>query len=112
MSGSSHYDSQFPSTFGSRPSQNVQPSQSNQNDQDAEAEGDILLSLISKSKGHLMPMTKKFFENNINFGTPFADETKTALKQHMVDFLNYENQLKMQQRAFGHLEVQVKHLFN
>lgn len=107
MSGSN--DSQFSSQFRNRQSQNAQLSQSNQNDQDAEAEGDILLSLISKSKGHLVPMTTKFFENNINFETPFGDDTKNVLKQHMVDFLSYENQLKMQQKAFGHLEVQVKH---
>lgn len=79
-----------------------------QHARDSEVEVDFLLQRISKTKGFLLPMTKKFFENNINFNTPFDQETKSTLKQRMIEFLKVENELKLQQQASTRLMLQVQ----
>ena len=75
---------------------------------DSEVEVDLLIERISKTKSLLMPMTKKFFENNINFNTPFEEETKTTLRDRMVEFLKLENEMKLQQKASTRLLYEVK----
>ncbi|KAH9388811.1 hypothetical protein TYRP_008158 [Tyrophagus putrescentiae] len=108
MSGS--FDPRSSQFNRSTQSQNTRPSQSSQNEQDGDAEGDVLLSMILKSKGLLVPMTKTFFQNNLKFETPLDDNMKDSLKKHMVSFLVYENQLKMQQNAFSQLEIHAQGL--
>ena len=83
-------------------------SQSQHRVRDTEVEVDFLLEHISKTKGFLLPMTKKFFENNINFNTPFDEQTKSTLKERMLEFLKIENELKSQQQASTRLQFQVQ----
>lgn len=76
--------------------------------QDVDTEIDLLLEQISNAKNFIVPMTKTFFENNINFNTPFTNETKDALKDKMAEFLKLEDQLKIQQRASLNLQFAVR----
>lgn len=74
---------------------------------DAEVEVDLLLEHISKTKKNLISMTKQLFEDNLNFETPFDTETKSIIKEKLINFLKTENQLKLQQKASGQLQYDV-----
>ena len=80
---------------------------SQQSDYDAEIEVDLFLQHISKTKKHIHLIAKQLFENNLNFGTTFSDETKSLLKNKFIEFAKIENQLKLQQQTSTKLQLMV-----